>query len=97
METFLVFKVSFLYLRHNSCLKFSIMATKWTLNADQSDVLIKTKQETLTYLGGNTNQFNGFLALEEDQIQDASLEFLLDNNAIVSQKRIATKKTADSI
>ena len=51
------------------------MATKWTIDSDQSDVLIKMKDSTITYLGGETNHFDGFVSLEEDQIEDASLEF----------------------
>ena len=54
------------------------MITKWTLNENQSDVLIRTKDTTITYLGGNTNHFNGFVDLAEDEIEDASVEFYLD-------------------
>jgi polyisoprenoid-binding protein YceI len=63
------------------------MATKWTINSDQSDVLIKMKDSTITYVGGETNHFDGFVSLEEDQIEDASLEFFLDSNTFTSQKR----------
>ena len=63
------------------------MATKWTIDSDQSDVLIKMKDSTITYLGGETNHFDGFVSLEEDQIEDASLEFFLDSNTFTSQKR----------
>lgn len=63
------------------------MATKWTINSDQSDVLIKMKDSTITYLGGETNHFDGFVSLVEDQIEDASLEFFLDSNTFTSQKR----------
>jgi len=63
------------------------MATKWTIDSDQSDVLIKMKDSTITYLGGETNHFDGFVSLEEGQIEDASLEFFLDSNTFTSQKR----------
>lgn len=62
------------------------MATKWTIDSDQSDVLIKMKDSTITYLGGETNHFDGFVSLEEDQIEDASIEFFLDSNTFTSQK-----------
>jgi polyisoprenoid-binding protein YceI len=65
------------------------MATKWTIDSEQSDVLIKMKDATITYLGGETNHFDGFVALEEDQIEDASLEFFLDSNTFTSQKNCA--------
>jgi len=63
------------------------MTTKWAIDADQSDVLIKMKDSTITYLGGKTNHFNGFVAIDEDQIEDASVEFSLDSNTLTSQKR----------
>jgi polyisoprenoid-binding protein YceI len=63
------------------------MATKWTLDSDQSDVLIKMKDTTITYLGGETNHFEGFVSLIENEIQDASVEFFLDSNTFTSQKR----------
>ena len=62
------------------------MATKWTIDSEQSDVLIKMKDSTITYLGGETNHFDGFVSIEEDQIEDASLEFFLDSNTFTSQK-----------
>lgn len=63
------------------------MATKWTIDSDQSDVLIKMKDATITYLGGETNHFDGYVSLDEDQIEDAALEFFLDSNTFISQKR----------
>lgn len=63
------------------------MATKWTIDSDQSDVLIKMKDSTITYLGGETNHFDGFVSLDEDQIEDASVEFSLDSNTFSSQKK----------
>lgn len=68
------------------------MATKWTIDPNQSDVLIKMKDSTITYLGGETNHFNGFVSLDEDGIEDASVEFYLDNNTIPSQKRESTSQ-----
>lgn len=68
------------------------MATKWTIDSDQSDVTIKMKNSTITYLGGETNQFDGFVSVEEDQIEDASVEFYLDSNTTISEKSTTTKK-----
>ncbi|SHF90848.1 Polyisoprenoid-binding protein YceI [Flavobacterium fluvii] len=65
------------------------MATKWTIDSDQSDVLIKMKDSTITYLGGETNHFDGFVSLDEDQIEDASVEFYLDSNTFSSKKETA--------
>jgi polyisoprenoid-binding protein YceI len=63
------------------------MTTKWTIDSDQSDVLIKMKDATITYLGGKTNYFNGFVSIDEDEIEDAAVEFYLDSNTFTSQKR----------
>ena len=61
------------------------MATKWTIDSDQSDVLIKMKDATITYSGGEANHFDGFVSLEEDEIEDASVEFSLDSNTFLSK------------
>lgn len=63
------------------------MITKWNINEEQSDVLIKMKDSTITYLGGTTNHFKGFVDLDDDGIEDASVEFSIDNNTATSQKR----------
>ncbi|MES2573633.1 MAG: YceI family protein [Bacteroidota bacterium] len=63
------------------------MTTKWAIDANQSDVLIKVKDSTITYLGGKTNHFNGFVSIDEDEIEDASVEFSLDSNTFPSKKR----------
>jgi polyisoprenoid-binding protein YceI len=62
------------------------MATKWTIDSNQSDVLIQTKDSTITYLGNEINHFGGFVSLDEDQIEDASVEFFLDSNTFSSKK-----------
>ena len=73
------------------------MATKWTIDSDQSDVLIKMKDATITYLGGETNHFGGFVSLDEDQIEDASVEFSLDSNTFTSQKRNEPLQNKNSV
>lgn len=55
------------------------MTTKWAIDSNQSDVLIKMKNSTITYLGGETNHFDGFVSIDEDQIEDASVEFSVDS------------------
>jgi polyisoprenoid-binding protein YceI len=73
------------------------MATKWTIDSKQSDVLIKMKAATITYLGGTTNHFDGYVSLEKDQIEDASIEFFLDSNTITSQKSTTSMQTENNI
>lgn len=73
------------------------MITKWNINENQSDVLIKMKDSTITYLGGNTNHFAGFVDFEEDEIEDASVEFSLDLNTSPSHKNNYSLNTIDKI
>lgn len=69
------------------------MTTKWAIDANQSDVLIKVKDSTITYLGGESNQFNGFVCMDEDEVEDASVEFSLDSNTFPSQIRDSKNNT----
>lgn len=69
------------------------MTTKWAIDADQSDVLIRMKNSTITYLGGETNHFNGFVSIDEDEIEDASVEFTLDSSTFPSQKKDVKNNT----
>jgi polyisoprenoid-binding protein YceI len=62
------------------------MSTKWTIDSEQSDVLIKLNDATITYLGGKTNHFDGYVSLKENQLEDAAIEFYLDSNTMMSQK-----------
>ena len=73
------------------------MATKWTIDSNQSDVLIQMKDSTITYLGGETNHFDGFVSLEENEIEDASVEFSLDSNTFSSKKRDATLQNKNNV
>lgn len=68
------------------------MVTKWVIDPNQSDVLIKMKDATITYLAGETNRFGGFVSMDEDQLEDASVEFSLDSNSFSSQKSNRDKK-----
>lgn len=56
------------------------MKTKWTIDSNQSDVLIKMRHSIIAYLAGNINKFNGYLDIENNEIKDASVEFSLDVN-----------------
>jgi polyisoprenoid-binding protein YceI len=73
------------------------MITKWNINEEQSDVLIKMKDSTINYLGGTTNHFKGFVDLDEDKIENASVEFTLDKNTATSQKRAKTSQQKNKI
>jgi polyisoprenoid-binding protein YceI len=65
-----------------------ITATKWTIDSNQSDVLIKARHSIIAYIAGSLNKFNGHLDIHEDEIEDASVEFQLDVNKGTSIKHI---------
>ena len=54
------------------------MKTKWTIDSSQSDVLIKMRHSIIAYLEGTINKFNGHIDIENNEIEDASIEFSLD-------------------
>lgn len=56
--------------------KSKMKATKWVIDPEQSDVLIKTKRSNSVYLAGKTNTFNGSISVVDDELQDAAVEFL---------------------
>ncbi|KFF19322.1 YceI family protein [Flavobacterium hydatis] len=56
------------------------MRTQWTIDSSQSDVLIKMRHSILAYLGGSINQFQGHVDLQNNEIEDATIEFSLDVN-----------------
>lgn len=53
-------------------------ASKWTINSNQSDVLIKSRRTIVAYLASSINKFDGSIAVKNDQLEDASIEFLID-------------------
>jgi polyisoprenoid-binding protein YceI len=56
------------------------MKTKWTLDSSQSDVLLEMRRSKTAYMSGNTNKFDGYVNIEDNEIEDASVEFSLDIN-----------------
>ncbi|MGL5113522.1 MAG: YceI family protein [Flavobacterium sp.] len=54
------------------------MNTKLLINSNQSDVLIQGNQSVITYMGGHKNQFSGYVVMDKDTLEDASLVFSLD-------------------
>ncbi|MFB9078318.1 YceI family protein [Flavobacterium procerum] len=54
------------------------MKTKWTLDSTQSDVLIEMRRSRTAYVSGTANKFDGYVNFEDNEIEDASVEFSLD-------------------
>jgi polyisoprenoid-binding protein YceI len=56
------------------------MNTKWEIDSSQSDVLIKIRHSIIAYLDGNINKFEGYVDIQNNEIEDASIAFYLDTN-----------------
>jgi polyisoprenoid-binding protein YceI len=56
------------------------MKTTWTIDSNQSDVLIKMRHSIIAYLAGSINEFDGHIDIDNNEIADASIAFSLDVN-----------------
>lgn len=56
------------------------MTTTWNVDSNQSDVLIKMRHSIIAYIAGTVNKFKGSIDIDDNQINDASIEFTLDVN-----------------
>lgn len=56
------------------------MKTKWIIDSSQSDVMIKNRHSTIAFLDGSVNKFQGHVDIQNDELEDASIEFALDIN-----------------
>lgn len=56
------------------------MNAKWTIDAKHSDVLIEARHSVLAYLEGGTNEFNGYVVMDDNIVEDAAVEFSLNVN-----------------
>ena len=54
------------------------MKTKWNIDSNQSDVQIKMRHSIIAYLDGSINSFGGYIDIDNNEIEDASIEFALD-------------------
>jgi polyisoprenoid-binding protein YceI len=67
------------------------MKTKWTIDSSQSDVMIKNRHSIIAYLDGTINKFKGHVDIEDNELEDASIEFALDvNNTDTKLEQIDT-------
>ena len=54
------------------------MYTIFAIDSSQSDILMKMKHTIVAYLGGDTNKFKGYVEVKDNEIEEASVEFSLD-------------------
>jgi polyisoprenoid-binding protein YceI len=55
--------------------------TKWRLDSNQSDLVLKTRHSIIGYIPGELNTFKGNIDLHNDELEDAEIEFKLDFKA----------------
>jgi len=56
------------------------MEKEWKIDSDESDVLLKTKRSLIDYMSGTKNNFKGHVAIQNNEVKDASIEFSLKAN-----------------
>src|SRR6187551_71491 len=56
------------------------MENEWAIDSNESDVLIKSRHSLIGYMPGNKNNFKGHVAIQNNQVEDASIEFSLNVN-----------------
>lgn len=53
-------------------------STKWFINSNQSDFLLRARHSIIAYLGSSINRFNGSIQVTNNELTDASIEFVID-------------------
>ncbi|MGQ7946149.1 YceI family protein [Flavobacterium sp. WC2509] len=56
------------------------MENAWAIDSNESDVVIKSRHSLIGYLPGNTNNLKGHVAIQNNEVEDASIEFSLNVN-----------------
>ncbi|AOW09003.1 YceI family protein [Flavobacterium gilvum] len=56
------------------------MENEWSIDSNESDVLIKSRHSLIGYMPGTKNNFKGHVAIQNDEVEDASIEFSLNVN-----------------
>jgi polyisoprenoid-binding protein YceI len=56
------------------------MENEWAIDSNESDVLIKSRHSLIGYMPGNKDNFKGHVAFQNNQVEDASIEFSLNVN-----------------
>lgn len=56
------------------------MENEWEIDSNESDVLIKTRHSLIDYMSGSKNNFKGHVAIQNNEVEDAFIEFSLKAN-----------------
>jgi polyisoprenoid-binding protein YceI len=62
-----------------------------TINANQSDILLKMQHSIVAYLAGTMNKFNGKVEMKDDEVEKASFEFSLNSNDDITITHLHSK------
>jgi polyisoprenoid-binding protein YceI len=54
------------------------MENEWAIDSNGSDVLIKSRHSLIGYMPGNKDNFKGRVAIQNNELEDASIEFSLN-------------------
>lgn len=54
--------------------------TKWNLNVNQSDFMVRAKNSIIAYMDSSFNQLSSSIDIVNNQLTNANLEFVLDVN-----------------
>ena len=53
--------------------------TKWNLNANESDFMVRAKNSIIAYMDSSFNQLSSSIDIVNNQLTNANLEFVLDS------------------
>ena len=73
-------------------LKIQIMENAWAIDSNESDVIIKSRHSLIGYMPGNKNNLKGHVAIQNNEVEDASIEFSLNVN---DKKSTAAEKNKE--
>ena len=69
------------------------MENAWAIDSNESDVIIKSRHSLIGYLPGNKNNLKGHVAIQNNEVEDASIEFSLNVN---DKKNSSTEKNKEA-
>lgn len=69
------------------------MENAWAIDSNESDVIIKSRHSLIGYLPGNKNNLKGHVAIQNNEVEDASIEFSLNVN---DKKNTSTEKNKEA-
>ena len=68
------------------------MENAWAIDSNESDVILKSRHSLIGYLPGNKNNLKGHVAIQNNEVEDASIEFSLNIN---DKKNPSSEKNSD--